>query len=119
MVIVSGNVVSRFIGCAEGSGQDYVRIEGVVGVVEAHLAFGTSSAFVKGDHWTITTDTAALTGSFTVTFLTLAIVKSSAGVVWDDIIFTSGANTIALHAPKGTAALWLVGLTLNVGFLKG
>jgi len=115
MVLTGLTVVDKWLGCAEGAGQDYSRLESPGAVIELHPAFNTATAFTKGRAAVVTVDTVSIGTGFTFLLTGLTVSRATAGVTFDDIICSLGGSSIALHLVKGQAAIWTVGTILNFG----
>jgi len=111
-------VVAQYTGCKEGAGQDYLRMESddrVSGIAELHLAFDTSGSLLRGVRVTLSSNNAALVGTFDRTISSAVISTIGAGTVYNTVVAISGANALVLHIPRLVAHGWIIGNSINVG----
>jgi hypothetical protein len=116
-----GTVVQQYVGCTEGSGQDYARLESPQGIIEYHPANGTTGQgkpINLGSSLTCAVELATIGvgAGWTSTFNNLNIQTINLGVTFDDVITISGGITVVFHLPHGTVPVtWLLGVKLNTG----
>lgn len=114
-IVIAGEIVYRTQGCAEGAGQDYYRLEGANGVVEAHPAFNTTSDSLSRRAAVITIDNVPLSGAFLLRYDGLIVSRINVGAVHRDIICAAAGSAIVIHVPVAQPVTWVAGNSLNVG----
>lgn len=118
MPVIAGNVVALTTGCFAGGGQDYFRIEGFNGVVEAHPVFDSTRLFSLNQRCSVTVDDQPLPGTYDVLFLGCAVSRKERGVIHEDFIFNSGGNVFSFHLSRALSVPWTSGTLLNIGIRR-
>ena len=121
MITFVGTIVSQWVGCIEGAGQDYARLESPQGIIEYHPANSTTGQgkpINLGANITcgVELNPPGVGSGWTLGFNNLTIVTVTGGVTFDDVICAAGGVAVVFHLPHGTVPIgWIVGAKLNVG----